>query len=173
MMDFETVNIPGYTEHTDDTEPTGSDRPPSAAPFEPEPRERTRDLARMERQLTELYANIGTYGGMMTGQKGMLAGGVIAGNAASLAEAWIDLAERDQGVRRAIQRVLESGGWAGVIGAHVVTILPIAALAGVLPANMAQQVFRGLAVANPELYAWLAMQTGNTPTPPPENGNVN
>lgn len=162
MEDFDTIPVPGADTppgDTDGTDSTGADDP-----FTAEPKERTRELAKMEAQLRQLYANVGTYGGMVTGPTGYLAGGIVAANAEDLAASWIDLAERDAGVRRAIQNVLQGGGWAGVIGAHVVTVLPILAVAGVLPQHFAHQVFRGLAAANPSLYLWLAQQTGNTPT---------
>jgi hypothetical protein len=158
MNDFDTIPVPD-TERTDDTEPAGS-----VPPFGPEPRERTRELRAMETQLAELYAQIGIYGGMLGGQAGNIGGGIVARNSTQLASAWIDLAEKDASVRAAIRRVLQSGGWAGVIGAHVATILPIAAIAGVLPRDFAQRVFMGLAITDPKLYAWIAEQTGNAPT---------
>lgn len=164
MMDgFDTIPIPD-TEHTGDTDSAG-DPGPSQPPFGPEPRERTRELAAMERQLTDLYSQVGIYGGMVAGQTGNLAGAVLTRNAPHLASAWIDLAEKDSNVRATIRKILQSGGWAGVLGAHVFTFLPILALAGVLPQPFAQRVFMGLAVSDPELYTWLAAQTGNAPTP--------
>jgi hypothetical protein len=121
-------------------------------PDEP-PKERTRDLARMEADLSQLYVNVGVMAGVIGGQTGDLAGTVVARRADLLAGSWIDLAERDQRVRTAIKRLLQGNAWSGVIFAHVAVALPIAAVAGVLPEPIAQKVMIGLMVQDPELYA--------------------
>ena len=170
--DFRTVPVPGGdAPDTDDTDDTAVDDAPAGAPrtpFSAEPKERTRELKRLEDQLTDVYASIGVWGGM-AGQFGHLTGQVVARNSTNLAASWVDLAEKNPGVRRALQNFVQAGGWAGVIGAHVAVALPIAAMAGVLPRDMAQRVFMGLAVMDPELYEYLR---GQTQPEPSQNGDV-
>jgi hypothetical protein len=119
---------------------------------------RTPELRRMETQLADLYVQAAVILGIATGPTGNMAGTVIASKAGVLAESWIDLAERDPRVRRAIKSILQGGGWAGVIAAHVGVALPIAALVGVLPPPVAQKVFMGLMLTEPDLYAQLQAQ---------------
>lgn len=146
------------TERTDSTEPM--DEPTGMPPpFAGPEKERSRDMRRLEAQLTEVYVTVGTYGGMAAGKRGMLSGTIVAANAGILASSWIDLAERDARVKRALQNIVQSGGWAGVIGAHVVAVLPILAVYGVLPEQMIPMVWMGVAAQNPQLYETLQNQT--------------
>lgn len=163
--DFETVPLGTKDERTEDTDDTGSSAPPRA-PFSAEPKERTTDLRRMEVQLTDLYATVGTYGGMPFGTKGVAAGAIISRNASNMAAAWVDLAEKDRNVRAAINRLLQAGGWAGVIGAHVMALLPILAVMGALPEPVGTAIWFSLASQDPELYEYLSSLGSQS-----ENGN--
>lgn len=126
---------------------------------------RSRDMRRLQEQLADAYTQVGIIIGIMGGRTGNLAGFILARRADVLSEAWIDLAERDIRVKRAIQSVLQIGGWSGVIAAHASVIMPVAALAGVLPEPVAQKVMLGLAMQDPELFSHLTAQTA------PENGH--
>lgn len=137
----------GTTGTTDDPEDVRDD-----APFTQPTRERTRDLARLEEDLTQLYVNVGVIAGVVGGPGGNLAGTVVASRAPMLAGSWIDLAERDQRVRTAIKRLLQGNAWSGVAFAHIAVALPIAACTGILPEPVAQKVMMGLALQDPELY---------------------
>lgn len=148
----DTDNATGTTEATD----TRDDGANEYEPFAREDRPRSRELARLEADLAQMYVNVGLVAGVAGGQAGNIAGTVIAQKADTLAGSWIDLAERDPRVRAAIKRLLQGSAWSGVVFAHVGVFLPIAAVTGILPEPVAQKVFLGLAVQDPELFAYLS-----------------
>lgn len=157
MTEFRTIPLDDDTGATDTTDATDTDT--SVDDFtEREKPPRTPELRKMERQLADLYAQAAIIAGIATGPTGNMAATVVTAKADVLAGSWIDLAERDQRVRRAIKSVLQSGGWAGVIAAHIGVALPIAAMTGVLPAPVAQKVFMAMAITEPELMASLRQQ---------------
>lgn len=151
------VRIPGAPDHT-----TGNTGTTGNTSNEPQPERerapRSRDMRRLEEQLTDAYTQVGVILGIIGGKTGNLAGFIVVRRSEMLAGAWIDLAERDAKVKRAIQSILQAGGWAGVATAHAGILLPIAAMSGVLPEAMAEKIMLGLAVQDPELFAHLTAQ---------------
>lgn len=111
-------------------------------------RKRTPTVARLESRLHDFYAQFGL-GLSMFGDP--FAGTLIAKRSALLAESWADLAEHDAAVRKALERILEAGAWTGVIAAHASTILPILAVRGVFPENIAQKIMAVTLASDPEL----------------------
>lgn len=148
-----------WTGHTDDERDTTD----TSFAFTDEDRKRTPSLRRMEEELAQLYVNAGLIASMFGGNGGNVAGTIIAHKADTLAGSWIDLAEKDQRVKRAIQSILQGGAWSGVIMAHVGVAMPVAAVTGLLPRRIAQQVMVGLMATDPQLAQFLAntMQAAN------------
>lgn len=149
-MDDEFIRVGPETTGTTGT--TGTDDIPSPERDRPP---RTRDLKRMQQQLADAYTQVGVIIGIVGGRTGNLAGFIMARRADMLAESWIDLAERDPRVRRAINNILQVGGWSGVAAAHASVILPVAAMSGVLPEPVAEKIMLGLAMQDPELFTLL------------------
>src|SRR5262245_37001588 len=153
----------GDTDTTDNTGTTGSDTGTDIPERERPPR--TRDMRRLQDQLADAYTQVGVILGIVGGRTGNLAGYIMARRADMLAESWIDLAERDARVRRAIQQVLQIGGWSGVIAAHMGVVLPVLAASGTLPEQVSEKIMLGLMMQDPELFAHLTGQTA------PANGH--
>lgn len=161
MSSTRTIRLDGDdppTEGTDTTDTTGADTG-TDAPFTAEREPRRPEFRRMETELAQFYSTIGVGAGMFGGNAGNFAGQLVARRSGELASSWIDLAERDIRIKRAIQSLLQGGAWSGVIFAHVGVALPIAAYLGVIPEQMSQMVWVGLAAQDPEFYAW-AQQEG-------------
>lgn len=111
---------------------------------------RTGPQSKLETQLHDFYAQLGTYLGLMMPEP--FVGMMIAGNAEAAASAWTDLAAQDPAVKRAIERILSGGAWANVIGIHAAGIvLPILAFYGRLPDQASAILLMGIARSNPEL----------------------
>lgn len=161
------------TERTEDTD-TEASADDFRAPFTADEPERTPAMRKLEQQLAAFYVDIGIYGGMFTGKRGMLTGTVISANAGMLAGSWVDLAERDPAVKRALTNLVQSSGWAGVLGAHVAVILPVLAIWGVLPEQMAAMVWMAVDAQNPALGNTLREQAVALGMfDPAQNGNGN
>lgn len=163
MMDDEDRIIHGGATHT--TGATGGDTDDGPT-IERERPPRSRDMRKMEQQLADAYTQVGVIVGIIGGRTGNIAGFVLARRADMLAASWMDLAERDVRVRRAIQNVLQVGGWSGVVAAHAGVLLPVAAVSGVLPEPVSEKIMLGLAMQDPELFAHL------TATAAPSNGST-
>jgi hypothetical protein len=71
--------------------------------------------------------------------------------AGELAEAWVDLAERDPRVKRTLERLLEATGWGGIVAAHVAIIIPVIANRGMLPDGIANGAAAFTLMQNPEV----------------------
>lgn len=151
----DTTGTTGTTDNDTDIPSPERERPP-----------RSREMKRMQQQLADAYTQVGIIIGIAGGRTGNLAGFIVARRADMLAESWIDLAERDARVKRAIQNVLQIGGWSGVVAAHASVILPVAAMSGVLPPPVSEKIMMGLAMQDPELFAALTQQAA----PPTSNG---
>ena len=117
------------------TRPTTRPRkPPPAPPVnepaedlpEPDKRHRTPKLQKLESAVSGLYIMAG--GGLSTlpdqvgGQRVKLIGISLAQSADEIAEAWLDLAEDDKRVLKALESLTSFSGWGKVIGVHLIAI---------------------------------------------------
>lgn len=121
--------------------PVGDTGPGTAPP-------RTPAIRKLETQVHDFYAQLGTYLGLMMPDPFL--GVAIAGNAEPASGAWADLAAQDPKVKAAIERVLSGGVWANVIGIHVAGIaIPVLAYYGRLPEHVSAMVLKTFMDANP------------------------
>jgi hypothetical protein len=156
VSDFGTIHIDDDDSNaTGTTGATGATDTPSPDRDRPP---RSREMRRLQEQLADAYTQVGIILGIVGGRTGNVAGFIVARRGDVLAESWIDLAERDIRVKRGIQSILQVGGWSAVVAAHATVVLPIAAMAGVLPEPIAGKVMVGLAMQDPELFAQLSAQ---------------
>lgn len=114
-------------------------RPPRRAPKadgeqpkSPRPKTSPRQPS-IEKQLEEFFGfiavAIGATGDMYCAQ-------VVATQAKPLADAWGELARKNDRVRAIIERMMEGSTWGGVVFATMVTVIPIAAHHGLYPKGM-------------------------------------
>lgn len=92
-------------------------------------------MAKLREQLTDLYVSIGT---MVVTPLDRLAGTLMIASAPDLAQTWVDLAETNPAVKRALQKMVEAGGWGGVVIAHGMLLMPVLANRGLFPDHVAQ-----------------------------------
>lgn len=144
--------------NTGTTDTPGADTGPSTAP------PRTPAIRKIEGQVQDFYAQLGTYVGLMAPDP--FAGVLIASNAEVAGAAWADLAAQDPNVRRTIERLLTGGVWANVIGIHAAGIvLPILAYYGRLPDQAAGMLLMATAKTNPHLAPIIEAKFGQHPAP--------
>lgn len=156
-MEARTINLdtdlgPDPTTGTTDT--PGSDTGPATAP------PRTAEMNKLENQLQDFQAQLGTYIAMMAPDP--FAGTVIALNAEPTASALTDLAAQDPRVKAALKKFLTGGVWAnlaGIIGAG--TLLPILAYYGKVPDKVQGMILMGAAQSNPMLAAMIQARHGD------------
>jgi hypothetical protein len=87
----------------------------------------------IEKQLEEFFGVIAVAIGT-TGD--MYCAGVVAAQTKPLAEAWGELARKNDRVREIIERMMQGSTWGGVIFATMVTVIPIAAHHNLWPKGM-------------------------------------
>ena len=90
---------------------------------------------RIQEGMTELYVTLGVVvsggGNLVSSNQLQLDGMLIGQSANKLGAAWADLAEKDPKVKKALTKLLSSGGWSMVIAAHAPLVLGIAGNHGV------------------------------------------
>lgn len=95
--------------------------------------------------------------GMSKQDNGLIGSGqAITTNAEAAADAWLELADQNPAVKRAMQRFAEGSAVATLVTVHVGMLLPLAASRGVIPA--AFMGMPGMAPTEPEPTA---AQNGN------------
>ena len=103
------------------TPPDTADEPPQPERAKPK---RAPGSRKLEQQIAELYATIGM---VAVAPLDRLAGTLIVKQADELAEQWVTLAETNPTVKKALQRLVEAGGWGGVVMAHGMILIPVLA----------------------------------------------
>lgn len=124
-MGIEAVTPPGKSKTRDKPK---TDTPPGRA------RRATPGSTKLKQQLTDLYVSIGT---IAVTPIDRLAGVLLVTQAEDLAQTWIDLAETNTAVKKALQKLVEAGGWGGVIVAHGMILMPVLANRGLFPDHVA------------------------------------
>jgi hypothetical protein len=131
------------------------------------PKPRVTRQPTIEKQLEEFFGVIAVAIGA-TGD--MYCAGVVASQAKPLADAWGELARKNERVRAIIERMMEGSTWGGVIFATMVTVIPIAAHHGMYPKGMPMPFDFGVGPPPPvsDEVASEHQRQGNqgSPTPP-------
>lgn len=147
------------TINLDDAPNTGTTDTPDlgAGPSTAPPR--TPSIRKLETQVQEFYAQLGTYVGVMAPDP--FAGMMLVANSEAAGSSWADLAAQDATVKRTIEKLLTGGVWANVAGIHIAGIaLPILAYYGKLPDQVAGMMLMAVAKNNPELAPIIAHRMG-------------
>lgn len=125
-------------------------------------------MRKLEGQLRELYETLAV---IAISPFDQLAGTLVHHRAGELAEAWIDLAERDARVKKTLERLLEATGWGGIVAIHAAIIIPVIANRGMLPDGIANGAAAITVMQNPDVAPlfnhprWAQQNTANA------NGN--
>lgn len=154
------------TINLDDTPPNATTGTTGTTGSDAADPERTPKFRKLETRVHGLHADIGAATGAFVDD---FLGILIARNAGGFASAWVDLAEQDPKVAKALENVVSGGAWANVIGQYVGGIaLPYMAFRGLLPDEMSERVLMMLGVQDPEFGALIATmragRNGDTPT---------
>lgn len=147
-MAIEEVKPPGMGDekpHAESTTP-GADAVREAAEARAKPKARP-GSTQLKGQVAELYVTIGM---MVVTPIDRLAGMLIVKQADDIAEQWIELAETNASVKNALLKLVEVGGWGGVVMAHGMILLPVLANRGLFPDQMAQPMAAMTAMQHPE-----------------------
>lgn len=91
-------------------------------------------MKQLHEQLTDLYVSLGT---MVITPVDKLAGALFVAQADELAQTWCDLADTNPAVKRALKKLVEAGGWGGVVIAHGMILMPVLANRGLFPDHVA------------------------------------
>lgn len=135
---------------------TGVTPPPKAnadgapkADAPPRPAKRAAPGAKqLHGQLVDLYVSIGT---IAVTPIDPLAGALFVARSDELAQTWIDLAETNPKVKKALQKLVEAGGWGGVVIAHGMLLMPVLANRGLFPDHVAGPAAAMTVLQNPEV----------------------
>jgi hypothetical protein len=154
-----------------DTEPRitpDEDVPQSAPSLESAPKQRGPGMRKLETQLRELYETLAV---VVVAPLDQLGGTLMHKRAGELAEAWVDLAERDPRVKRTLERLLEATGWGGIVAAHVAIVIPVIANRGMLPDGIANGAAAFTLMQNPDLAPLFNHERWSQNASPNGNGN--
>lgn len=132
---------------TDHDKPGAGDGKPAASGKRP-PKRTPPNSAKLRGQLTELYVSIGT---LVVTPVDRLAGALMVAQAEDLAQTWVDLADANPAVKKALQRLVEAGGWGGVVIAHGMLLMPVLANRGMFPDQAAGFAMAGTCLMHPEV----------------------
>lgn len=147
-----TTRPPRVTEATVETE----------VPKESAPKKRPPTDRRIADSITGTYQSAGMViiaAAMARQDEGLLGTGqAVVNGAESASEAWLELADQNPKVKKALQRFSEGSAVATLFAVHIGMVLPLAASRGVLPPMF------GAATA-------AAAAGGGMPMPPSMNGN--
>ena len=128
--------IEGVDPPTKDSKPEAER---AAAPERPA-RRAAPGMRKLHEQVTDLYVTLGT---MVVTPIDRLAGYLLVEQAEALAQTWIDLAETNPAVKRALSKLVEAGGWGGVLVAHGMVMMPVLANRGMFPDHIANGIAMG------------------------------
>lgn len=143
--------------------------PPKDAPKAERPKRRAApNTVKLKEQLAELYVTLGL---VVVTPIDRLGGALLAANADDLAEQWIALAETNPAVKRTLQKLVEVGGWGGVIMAHGMIVLPVLANRGMFPDQVAGGAAAMTMMQHPEVAPLFTHPRFNTERQPEGNGN--
>jgi hypothetical protein len=96
----------------------------------PEPKVRSKRDRDLIAALAQFYGMVGiglTAAGQGINNPGLAVAGVnVASRGEVTAEAWVDLAENNPAIRKALEGFLAGSAWATVIGGHVMMAAPVA-----------------------------------------------
>lgn len=137
-MGIEPIDVPGKSKARDGSPP---DTPPRTA------KRAAPGARKLHEQLTELYVSIGT---IAITPLDPLAGALFVARSDELAQTWVDLAETNPAVKRALQKLVEAGGWGGVVIAHGMLLFPVLANRGLFPDHVAGGAAMLTQLQNPE-----------------------
>lgn len=104
-------------------------------------------MGKLKEQIAELYVTLGI---MVVTPLDRLGGHLMAANADEIADQWIALAETNPSVKRTLMKLVEVGGWGGVVMAHATILLPVLANRGLFPDQVAQGTAAMTMLAHPE-----------------------
>lgn len=93
-------------------------------------RKRTPSQRKLKDDIAQVYGAIGL---ALLASGDAESGQAFLTNAEPLADAWIDLAEKDANVKRVLERLTTGSAWSAVIAGHIGLFLPILASKGWLP----------------------------------------
>lgn len=109
------------------------------------------ELTHVERKLkdevAELYVLMGT---MLVAPVDNLAGRLVVKGADDLAEQWVKLSRSQPSVKRVLKKLVEAGGWSGVVLAHAMIAVPVMANRGMLPDPVAAQIGTLTMISDPD-----------------------
>jgi hypothetical protein len=125
-------------------------------------------MRKLETQLRELYETLAV---VVVAPLDQLGGTLMHKRAGELAEAWVDLAERDPRVKRTLERLLEATGWGGIVAAHVAIVIPVIANRGMLPDGIANGAAAFTLMQNPDLAPLFNHERWSQNASPNGNGN--
>lgn len=111
------------------------------------PRRRAPNSAKLEEGLTELYVTLGT---IAVAPFDKLAGTLLVAQAPELAAHWVALAETNPAVKKALLKLVEAGGWGGLIVAHGMVVMPVLANRGAFPDHVANGAAMMTVMQHPE-----------------------
>lgn len=103
---------------------------------------------KLQEQLAELYVSIGT---MVVTPVDPLAGALFVARSDELAQTWVDLAETNPKVKKALLKLVEAGGWGGVVIAHGMLLFPVLVNRGLFPDHVAVPGAMLTIAQNPEV----------------------
>ena len=131
-MSSATDEKPDFTSVKPPSEKKGEStaKKPAADKSTPKPAPRRTRKPTLESELQDVFSTI-SVAILATGD--MYCAEVVATQAEPLAKAWAELAQKHEGVRRVLERMMQGSAWSGVIIATSATVIPIAAHHGAWP----------------------------------------
>lgn len=133
-------------------------------------RRATPGSAKLKEQVADLYATIGM---VAIAPIDRLAGTLLVNQSEELAEQWIKLAETNPAVKRALNKLVEAGGWGGIIMAHGMIVLPVLANRGMFPDQAANAMAMVTVTQHPEVAPLFNHPRFSETATPVPNGNGN
>jgi hypothetical protein len=82
-----------------------------------------------------LGVTLGTVGAAKQDEGVAATGHAIVGNAETITESWLDLAEQNAGVKAGLRKLAEGGAVGGLVVVHLMCVLPFLVDRGVVPAE--------------------------------------
>lgn len=142
-----------------------SDTPP---PKEPSKETRGRPPV-LQKQLEEMFLAM-SMGVAVVGDS--FDGEVIAENAHELAESWHKLAQQNPAVKRALEAMMQTGAWSGVLMTSAAVLVPILQNHGVIPADIPHPFRKPPRIGGPVVYQKDGSAPINANVPPQEGSPI-
>lgn len=146
--------------------PAATTKPRADAPPPKEPSKETRGRPPvLQKQLEEMFMALGM-GAAVIGDS--FDGEVIAENSHELAESWYKLAQQNAAVKKALEAMMQTGAWSGVVMVTAAVAVPILQNHGAIPADIPHPFRKPPAIAiNADTRV-----PGMTPVPPQQGSPV-